>query len=318
MPTTDHGLPVCNLASFYYDFGGPYTTFVASFDHSGKLVTAVGSGSCREERPTALVAGLSVLLRAGTSSGLLQTFLENIDLSAVAPVQVSAIADAASLQIGPYAPLEIVSIFGRGLGPVQGAIAAPAGGQYPKNLAGIEVFFCGIRAPRLSVRGDQINAVVPQGIVRGWCTIWVATPSVSSASLTTWMERATPALFTVDGSGYGQGAIINADGKINSADHPAERGSTISLFATGTGVTGAVLADGQVPTVAIENSIGVVVFIGNTLGTVTYAGVARGSIYGLTQINVTIPSDAPTGPSVPIIVQQYPFRRQSGVTVAIR
>ena len=37
-------------------------------------------------------------------------------------------------------------------------------------------------------------------------------------------------VFTVDGSGYGQGAILNADASLNSAANPAERGSIIVLY----------------------------------------------------------------------------------------
>jgi len=57
-------------------------------------------------------------------------------------------------------------------------------------------------------------------------------------------------------------------------------------------------------------------------GGVTYAGFAAGSIAGLYQINVTIPTGVSTGDSVPVTVTITPastgYTSQAGVTIAIQ
>jgi uncharacterized protein (TIGR03437 family) len=46
---------------------------------------------------------------------------------------------------------------------------------------------------------------------------------------------ASPGIYSVDGSGFGQGYILNADGTLNSPSNPAAPGAPITIFATGVG-----------------------------------------------------------------------------------
>jgi len=319
LPLRDHGVPACNLASVQYAIGYPNTTFVARFDHSGQLMTSFSYGECFDEIPSTLVLGSSGLLMAGTRVSLHGSFLLDIDMNVTAPVQISTVADAASLQVGAYVPLEIVSIFGRGLGPTTGVSAKVTDGKFPSFLAGTYVSFDGRLAPLLYVSSSQINAVVPRETNNKWVSIAVGS-SGTSAPLITCMETATPALFTANGSGTGQGAILNQDSTVNSATNRAARGSAIVLFGTGGGMTNPSYGDGQVVPTAASLAVagGVLVRIGDKYGKVFYAGAAPGQVNGLIQINVTIPDDAPTGPAVPVTVIMTPYRSQSGVTVAIR
>jgi hypothetical protein len=116
LPTNDYGLPVCNLISIPVGLIPHFTTFTASFDHTGKLVTAFEYGRCSEEHAAALAQGPSLLWMPLTYISARGTLLAGIDLNATAPAQVSVVADAASFQVGPYVPLEIVTIEGTSLG----------------------------------------------------------------------------------------------------------------------------------------------------------------------------------------------------------
>jgi uncharacterized protein (TIGR03437 family) len=321
----DFGLPVCNLISVQYDFGEPYTTFVAQFDHSGKLITSFEYGSCSEEHATALAQGPSTLLLAGTfnytnSTNLIRSFLISVDMKTSAPVQVQAITDSASFEIGPYAPLELITIFGTGMGPRQGAPATPdSSGIFPTEVAGTRVSIGGQLAPLLYASDSQIRAVVPQWTSLPFANINVMTPLGLSASFTTVIEPASPALFTADGSGIGQANCRNADETPNSPDNPAPRGSTITLYGTGGGQTVPPFPDGQIIPSAVPLSYAQYtgVIIGTEFVPALFAGTAPGYINGFDQITVTIPADAPTGPRVPVVFDIYPYRSQSGVTVAI-
>jgi uncharacterized protein (TIGR03437 family) len=119
-----------------------------------------------------------------------------------------------------------------------------------------------------------------------------------------------PGVFTQDGSGQGQGAILNEDGSINSASNPARRGSVISIFATGGGEAAPGVVDGQLLSDETpRTSVPVSIFfdLGNNeypvqqkQAEVLYAGGVPGSVAGLLQVNVRVPANAEdTGPAVP-------------------
>ena len=60
---------------------------------------------------------------------------------------------------------------------------------------------------------------------------------VTSPAVLLRVYGSVPALFTVDNSGGGQGAILNPDGSVNSSANPAAAGDTVVLFGTGGGDT---------------------------------------------------------------------------------
>ncbi|HET8547727.1 MAG TPA: hypothetical protein VFL57_06985, partial [Bryobacteraceae bacterium] len=144
-----------------------------------------------------------------------------------------------------------------------------------------------------------------------WTTISVVTPASAAAPITNWMEGSTPALFTRDGSGVGQGAILNEDGSLNSPANRAKRGSTITLFGTGGGLTDPGFADGQIAGAAAPLRLQPIVTIGNKDAPVAYAGAAPGQVNRMMQLNVTVPEDAPAGPSVPILIHSGFLRSRS-------
>ena len=46
---------------------------------------------------------------------------------------------------------------------------------------------------------------------------------------------ASPGIFSADGTGFGQGYILNKDGKLNTPANPAAPGDMITIMATGVG-----------------------------------------------------------------------------------
>ena len=313
-PSNDHSMASCNVISIPSEFNIPYSTFVASFDHAGHLVTASEYSDCSDERVAGIATGPQGVLMAGAF------FFISIDLSQQNPVQVAVVADAASLQIGPYSPLELVSIFGQGLGPKQGVAASPMAGYFPTQLAGTQLTFNGLPVPLLYVSDTQINAVVPGDITLPRGVLLVLTPAGVSAQFTTGLEQSTPAIFTVNQSGVGQGAILNQDGSPNSPANPAVRGSIISIYGTGGGQTTPAFGDGQIVPGAASLTLakGLYVGIDGMSAPIAYAGTAPSLVNGIMQVNVQIPAGSSTGSAVPIIISQYPFLSQSGVTVAIK
>jgi uncharacterized protein (TIGR03437 family) len=143
----------------------------------------------------------------------------------------------------------------------------------------------------------------------------------STTSPPTSMQYAAPGIFSVDGSGKGQGAIVVAGtstlAKTQSAGTPGvpvTAGDHISIYATGLGPVSCTVALGDAAPADYPCPLtGVIqVFIGETAASVPFAGLAPG-YSGLYQVNAQIPTSTPPGSAVPVsIVVHTP----SGSTVA--
>lgn len=233
-------------------------------------------------------------------------------------IQASEVLNAASLTSGPIAPGEILTLFGSGIGPATGT--QPSTPPTSTMLAGTTIQFDGTPAPLLYAGPNQINAIVPFGIA-GQATTNVVIESggelVGGFPLS--VAPAAPAIFTVNSSGSGSGAILNQDLTLNSPSNPAERGSVVVLYATGAGSMSAPLNDGQV----VENSsyvsvLPVVVTIGGVAAQVLYSGAAPGLVAGVLQVNSVVPQNVTPGDSVSIGLTVGTFSSPSGVVLAVR
>jgi len=217
---------------------------------------------------------------ADTGNNRIRTLVPSGDAGAISSV---AIVNAASLQPGPIAPNEIVTIFGAGFDPATLKV----------SLAGqpVKVFYAD---------GGQINALAPATLTPGAAAeldILSGANLVASANVP--VTGAAPGLFTTD-SGSGQAAAVNQDGELNSADRPAPRGSIILLFATGEG--------------SAEGSI--TVAIGGLPADVLYGGPAPG-FPGLMQINARVPAKLDQTGALPVTLRVGAAGAQSGVTVSV-
>jgi uncharacterized protein (TIGR03437 family) len=115
-----------------------------------------------------------------------------------------------------------------------------------------------------------------------------------------------PGIFSQDSTGQGQGAILNADGTVNSPSNPALRGSIITIFGTGGGEAAPGVVDGEIVSgLQSRTSLPVSAFFARGLyedweqGAVLYSGGSPGSVAGLLQVNVRVPANAGVGQSVP-------------------
>jgi uncharacterized protein (TIGR03437 family) len=98
-------------------------------------------------------------------------------------------------------------------------------------------------------------------------------------------------------------SILNQDGSVNSADHPAKAGSVITLYVSGLGQTNPQGDDGlvnasplPVPLVPVTVSFPVTPF------TVTpqFVGAAPGLAAGITQVNVQVPTATPATATISV------------------
>jgi uncharacterized protein (TIGR03437 family) len=235
----------------------------------------------------------------------------------ITPLQGNGVLNAASLAVAPVAPGEIITLIGSGIGPRTPQTPTSASAT---SLAGTSVLFDGTPAPLLYVAPNQINAIVPYEIYAKANTelkITFQEQTVAAVSLT--VGTVAPAIFTVNNSGAGQGAILNQDLTNNSATNPAEKGSIVALFATGAGQTDPAGKDGQLASDVLPKPLlPVAVRIGGIDAELQYAGAAPGLIAGLIQVNAKIPENAPSGTAIPIELIVGQVSSPTGVTLAIK
>ena len=132
------------------------------------------------------------------------------------------------------------------------------------------------------------------------------------------VAAASPAIFTINESGKGPGAILNNDNSVNSLATPASAGQTIVIYATGGGVLSPAAADGALAQTLSKISQPYSVRIGGLPATVSYAGAAPGIIEGVLQINAVVPAGITANPAVPVDITVGGVTSPAGVTIAVR
>ncbi|MCU1235482.1 MAG: hypothetical protein JWP63_3449 [Candidatus Solibacter sp.] len=254
---------------------------------------------------------------AGIPTG--QWFIAKVGLATPAPLGVTCVVNSASMVPGPLAAGEIVSVFGTGLGPANALAGTVVNSAFTTSLGGTRVLFDGVAAPLLMVSGNQINAIVPSAVrFRAQTTMQVEVGGKLMPAQTFDVAFASPAVFTLNGTGTGQAAALNQDGTVNSPNNPAARGSQVTLFANSVGAWQTVMGDGLVlsdahpmPQVFVNPSI-------NTVSTgVFYLGNSPGSVTALWQLNVLVPNNV--FPNTALVVRiPGPNPLTQRVTIAVR
>jgi uncharacterized protein (TIGR03437 family) len=175
-----------------------------------------------------------------TASPLGSNLTLTFSLTNTAPRLTSnSVVNGASFAGGAVAPGEIVTIFGSGVGPQQLTVAtAGTNGRFGTQLGVVRVRFNGIDAPILFARFDQVGVIAPyalDGAASAQVTVEIG--GVASNAITVPVAAASPAIFSLDSTGRGPGAILNQDNSLNTASNPADRGALVVLFCTGEGQT---------------------------------------------------------------------------------
>jgi uncharacterized protein (TIGR03437 family) len=219
-----------------------------------------------------------------------------------------------------------VALFGSNMGPASIVTLQVNNGTVTNSLAGTQVLFDGVAAPMIYTLKGQVSAVVPYAVAGKTSTqVQVryqdpasSTPAASN-TMTMPVHAATPAIFSLDSTGVGPGAILNQDTSINSTGNPAARLSVISLYCTGGGVTSPASADGAVtPDASFVLAQPPIVSIGGVNAAVKYAGAAPFAVAGLTQINVEVPAGLSPALALPVIVKIGDFTSTGSVTVTVK
>ena len=240
-------------------------------------------------------------------------------LPSIAPgIAANGVVNAASYAGGAVSAGELIAIFGNNFSQNTAAFRLNDV-RIDQALLSTKVLISGIEVPVVSVSPGQVNAIVPWlGTSIKNASITVQVDGISSEPVVVPYATAVPGVFTADGSGSGQGSIVNQDGSVNSTSTPARAGSIVSVFGTG---GGALLPDLLLGYLAIASDLSYLqanatAKVGEVEAQVLYAGAAPYLVAGVNQFNVLIPANTPPGPADLTIT--VAGKQSNRVTVQVR
>ncbi len=237
-------------------------------------------------------------------------------------IAAGGIVNAASFAGGPISPGLIVTVFGTFLGPDQLALAklTDDGKSLTKVIENARILFDDVPGAMIYSSATQASVVVPYAVSGKTSTkVKVEYLGATSDEVTVPVTVASPAIFTLEASGKGQGAVLNQDFKVNANTNAAQRNTIIQIFATGEGLTAPAGVDGKLAVAPLPAPVGrVSARIGNIDAPIIYAGGAPGLVAGVIQINVRVPVTAPIGNAIPLVIQVGTAVSQTNVTIAVR
>ena len=274
--------------------------------------------------PTALLTGAysGTFTLSSPNSITAVTVTVNLVVGTVSGPVVNAVANAASYFSGAIAPGENIVIFGSGIGPPQLTRGTVTNGVVDTSVAATRVLFDGIASPMIYALSSQTSAMAPYEVTgRSTVNVVVEYQGVQSSPVEYTLTPTAPGIYSQNAQGTGPGAILNQDYSINLPATPASKGSVVAVYMTGEGYTvGA--ADGAIATGLLSPVLPVTATVGGIPATVIYAGTAPGIVTGAMQVNVQIPLNAPSGPSVPIVITvgtgTSAASTQNGITVSVQ
>jgi uncharacterized protein (TIGR03437 family) len=285
--TVPYGLPTA--APLAQGFGLPETGFLSKFSPDlSSLQFSSYLGDTEYFGLSGIALGLNgdVIVGGATTNQSTappppgNVWVNSLILSPPPALRIDSVLNAASQLAVPLSGGEAIVVNGAGF------------------TAGAQVLVGGTAAKVLSIEPSQIVAAVP-GLSGTYATVAVQSGGASSNSLLVPIASTSPGIYSQDGTGYGQGYIVNQDGSLNAPSHPASPGDRITLYATGIGPVNFIGPYAQTTTpvtVLIDGFYcnGVAAVIGPVTG-------LPGDVYQLTVY-------VPTAPKIP---------PQSGITLRV-
>ncbi len=212
----------------------------------------------------------------------------------------------------PMAPGVIAAMYSTGNTGQFGSasVSAPDGIlPLPKTLNGIQVLVNNTPAPLFYAGTDQINFQFPSSSPQsGFTDVQVIETATGRVLGDTEVAMATvsPGIFTQTASGSGTGVIANKDGTLNTSANPATAGDFVTIYMTGQGYISGMPPDGNVSNAALSTPYTPLVFIVGgpdplPAANILYSGLAP-TLVGVWQLNVIIPLDVVSIPTIPVQV----------------
>ncbi|HYI95241.1 MAG TPA: SBBP repeat-containing protein [Bryobacteraceae bacterium] len=269
-----------------------------SIKYSSYLASNIGSPSWAATLPTGDVVTMS---RLQTPFEQAPNIIRRYVLEAASTARVDCALNAASYRTVSVTPGMAVTLFGAGMGPVEGIAPVLENGKVPVSVGGVRVLFNDVPAPLLFVREDQINAIAPLSLSGNTAQVRIEYQGRSINPLTVDVKAADPGVFRMGSTEYG--AILNQDNSVNTTENAAPRGSIVIFWTTGMGLFESTYEDGSiVGSNASPLRLPIKVMFSGVEGQVLYAGASPDMVAGIAQLNVRVPANARVSSRTPITV----------------
>ncbi len=256
--------------------------------------------------PQASQAGLYAVSFTGTNLALVSATEDVvIEVLSTTPV-ITSLANAASFADLGCSPGAVSSLFGSGF--VKSGAKAAETSPLPTELMGLSVQANGAALPVFYASENQVNFQCPDSPVGASVSLIIQSETGASAPLAATTQFATPGIYSLNGNGRGQGAVL-VSGTANVAmiptkgvpSQPAPQGSSISIYASGLGATSIPVAAGAAaPSDPLaEVTAPVDVLINGEKAEVTSAILTPG-YSGLYQVTAQVPASTPIGSAITV------------------
>jgi uncharacterized protein (TIGR03437 family) len=282
--------------------------------------------------PIRVREGLSRMVaraRAGESAGAGSVYLLTRANPGAALLEAAGLVNAASFRGDVHAAGELVTLFGANLAA---RTEASASLPLPPILAGAELLVDGSPIPLLAASAGQVNAVLPFGLlVNRYHELALRRGTSLSPPVRFWVGEANPGIFTRDGTGKGQGIILDGQFRYLDSANPGRAGGAFTAYLSGLGEVDPPVAAGVGASATVLSRVRnrVRVTIGGVEVTeMPFVGLAPGStempfvgltpgLTGVYQLVGIIPAGVPPGDAVPVVVTAGGVSSEP-VTMAVR
>jgi uncharacterized protein (TIGR03437 family) len=218
-------------------------------------------------------------------------------------INSDGVVNVASAEAGAVAPGSIAAVFGSF--PISSPSMASSV-PWPTSLSGLSMQFSGgVQVPLVYASAGQVNIQIPWELAGQTQTQLTATTMGGQTSTPQSVTLASyaPGIFSTNGQGTAQGAILDASYRLVDSSNPATPSAVIQIYCTGLGpvtnrpASGA--AAGSDPLSMTKTTP--VVLVGGVSAKVLFSGLAPGFV-GVYQVNVQMPDGTPTGDSVTVVI----------------
>jgi uncharacterized protein (TIGR03437 family) len=247
----------------------------------------------------------------------------------------------------PFSSNSMISVFGTGFQTSGHTRLVGLGdlvnNAFPTALSCVSVEVTGpglaqpVLLPIAYVQFDQINAQMPVFSGVGPVTLTVIlnpgapTELRSDAAMLDALAPVAPAFFVASGTTTLAGQVVVnhtpltlGDPAVIPGGHAAQPGEVVILYGTGFGDTTPAVATGQLAppgldpmTTSFTITIGSVTLSSSDTANVRYAGLSPGSLAGLYQFNVVVPTSTANG-DIPVSIAIGGVQTQPGVTIPVQ
>lgn len=207
------------------------------------------------------------------------------------------LVNSASYAENGVAPGELLTGFGKGLGPQSLAtLQLDAGGRVGTELGGTRVLANGRPLALIYAAAGQVSAIAPWNAERQpllWFT--VEREGRQTAAFRAPYVATKPGLFTLDATGRGAAAVLNQNGSLNTPQNGAFQGEVVVAYLTGGGMMQVMGQTGAIADRATLTTAPAQVTVCGIVAETLYAGNAPGLVEGVVQVNFKVPVTAPRG-----------------------